>query len=161
MAARRRLWPHHTFQSRSWLRSWLRTGQGFEPRRRFRLERPHVVFPEWYRLGQRIPRGCRPRYDGFARCRRSSHNVRLHHHIAWTADHEEMLDIVTAHKDETAPAIDIGLIDYGQSWLAPASAGVSQSLTAKPAQKPQCEREDAKNDNKGEQQLDGILSFAE
>jgi hypothetical protein len=72
-----------------------------------------------------------------------------------------MLDIVAAHEDKAAPAIDVGLIDYGQSLLAPASSGVSQSLTAKPAQEPQGEREDAKNNNKGKQQLDRILSLAE
>jgi hypothetical protein len=72
-----------------------------------------------------------------------------------------MLDIVTAHEDQTASTIDVGLIDYRQPGLAPAGRGISQSLAAEPAQEPQRERKDAKNNNKGQQQLDRILSLAE
>jgi hypothetical protein len=72
-----------------------------------------------------------------------------------------VLDVVTAHEDKTAPAIDVGLIDDCQSRLAPAGGSISQSLTAESAQEPQGKREKPKNNNEGEQQLDRILSLAE
>jgi hypothetical protein len=48
-----------------------------------------------------------------------------------------MLDIVTADQHESAATIDIRMIDYGKSWLAPARVRVAQSLAAKPLHHPQ------------------------
>jgi hypothetical protein len=115
------------------------------------LQRPHVPFTERYCPRQRVTRRHRARSGGVARRRRSAHNIRLDHDIAWPTNHQQVLDIVAAHKNETAPAIDGGLIDDCQPRLSSASSGISQSLTAEPAQEPQREREDAKNNNEEEQ----------
>jgi hypothetical protein len=128
--------------------------------RRLWLKRPHVAFPKRHRPRQRIGRGRRPRGGTFARRRRSSHDVRLDDDVARAADHEKVLDIVTAHQDKAASAINVGLIDYCQSRLAPPSRRISQTLAAEPAQKPKGQCEDAKDDNKGDQHLNRILALA-
>ena len=115
----RRLRPRYAFLSRQ----RLRAGQGLRPRRGLRLQRPHAAFPEGYCPGQGVACGNRTRHgDLTPRCR-SAQDVRLDHHIAWPADHKQVLDIVAAHKNETAPVINGGLVDYGQPRLASARSG--------------------------------------
>jgi hypothetical protein len=48
-----------------------------------------------------------------------AHDIRLHHDISRSANHEQMLDVVATDQEQPAPAINSGCIDYGKSRLAP------------------------------------------
>src|SRR5262249_29706517 len=90
-----------------------------------------------------------------------AHDVLLHHHVARTADDEQMLHIVAANEDETPPAVDRCLVDDGQSQLASAHGVAAEPPTAEPAQQPERQREQAEHHDHEHNDFEVALSFAE
>ncbi|WP_246662248.1 hypothetical protein [Prosthecodimorpha hirschii] len=45
---------------------------------------------------------------------RTAHDPAFHQHVVRAADHDEMLDIVAAQQNQTAPSVQIGAVDHGQ-----------------------------------------------
>ena len=51
-----------------------------------------------------------------------ANNIRLHHNVSRSANHEQMLDVVTADQEQPAPAVNSGRVDNGEPGLAPTSS---------------------------------------
>ena len=64
-----------------------------------------------------------------------AHDVGFDHHVARSADHQQMLDVVAADDDELAAPVDGGSVDHGEPRLAGAGGGV-EARRAEPAHQP-------------------------
>jgi hypothetical protein len=86
--------------------------------RGLRLQWPSAGLLERNRAWQGIGSGRLASWHGFAHGA-GAHDIRLHHDVSRSANHEQMLDIVAADQEQPASAINGGGIDHSESGLAP------------------------------------------
>ena len=113
-----------------------------------------VPSPSGTARGSASARGRRPHRRRFARRAGRAHDVRLDHHVARAADHQEMLDIVAADQDQAAAAVDGGGVDHRQPRLAAAGGGGAQPVGAEPAYHPEERAQQRHQNDDGAQDTD-------
>ena len=93
----------------------------------------------------------------FARCHRA-HDVRLHDQVGGAADHQKMLDIVTANQDQTPTSINRCGIDDGQPGCRPARRA-SETVCAEAPHQPSGHPDQGQHNQEGNEELGGQRHF--
>jgi hypothetical protein len=147
---RRRLLPRCDFRAR-------RLGT------RYRLRTSHRLRPR--RDGDRRPVGFFGQCQGFdaggadrglarylCAC---AYNIGLDHHVRWSADHQEMLNIIPAHDDQLAAAIERRAVNDSEARLTVALGGGGQRSRPKAAQEVGGGADEDQDDRKRNNELHG------
>jgi hypothetical protein len=77
-----------------------------------------------------------------------AYNIRFDNDIARTADHQQMLDVVTPDQHEAAAAIDRSSVDDGKPRLAPAGHPSAEACAEQAA-----DQLESHHDQRGQQEI--------
>jgi hypothetical protein len=83
--------------------------------------------------------------------RHASDDIGFDHHVGWSADHQEMFDVIAAHEHKPAAAIHRGSINHGKPRHPPAIRVSAHTASTESANQPGSGSDQRKNDDEGDE----------